>query len=1722
MGDKPVQIQELFQLTALGVNPQSITFNNVTMESDKFICVREQLGDAKHINIIETATQGKTINRVNADSAIMNPMTKVLALRASNKLQVYNLEMRSKISEHTMNDTILFWKWITPKTIAIVTSSSVFHWNIDGNQSPVKAFDRNPKLEGATIINYRTDRAQKWLLLCGLVRDQDGMRGVMQLYSVEKQVTQVIDGHAAAFVEFPISPSYTTTLICIASNSASGGGKLYVMEVPQSNKPQNVPAFQRQIVPMQYADPSDFAIAMQASDKHGVVYIITKSGLLYVYEVETASLLYQTRVSQDTIFITAPYSSTSGLIGVTRSGRVVVISIDEQTVIPYITNTLNNTNLAVKIASRANLSGADGLYLSQFDSLLQTNQVQQAIELAANSPQGILRTPQTIQKLQRMPAPPGGRPPISAYFQYIMERSKLNPVESIELAKIVLSKPGGSDYLKQLITEDKIECSEDLGDMVRSVSGDLAMTIYLKGGAHDKIVDSLIMRGDHERILQYCEKVQYQPNHTDVFRKLCTVNPDAAVKYAIRVHEKGEPIDPNFVVDTFTQGRLIKNATAYLLEILKDDKPEDGPLQTKLLEINLLFSPITVADSILAQNYITLSHYDRYKVAQLCEKAGLFQRALENYSDLSDIKRVLMNTQFLDIEWLVEYFGNLDADEVMSCARELLKNNPIQNLSIVVQVAQRYSNELTPEALIRLFEEFRSFQGLFFYLGHIVDTSDDPDVHFKYIEAAVRTGKYSEVERITRESDYYDPERTKEFLKEMKLQDPMPFINVCDKYDFVEEMVHYFYNNQMLKYIDTYVKQHNPLRTPTVVGALIDVDASEDFIRNLIMSVGSLCPIEPLVNEVEKRNRLKLLRKFLEMQINEGNQEPAAHNALAKIYIDLNHDAELFLTTNEFYDSRVVGKYCEKRDPYLAFVAYKRGQCDFELVDVTNKNGMFKQQARYLVQRQSPELWAHVLVDDNEHRRSLIDQVVQTALPESNSPEEVSSAVKAFMTADLPNELIELLEQIVLRGNSDFKQNKNLQNLLILTAIKADTSRVMDYVTRLDNYDAADIANIAVEKDLFEEAFAIYSKFEMHTDAMRVLIDHICSIDRAAEYAEMALQPDVWSLLGHAQLGAGLVPEAIDSFLKADDPSPYHEVIAAAENSEHFESLITFLRMARKTLHDSHIDTELVYSYARLAKQDPASNSLADMEEFITSPNSAQIQSVGDRCFDEGLYEAARILFSSISNYSRLASTLVKLGKNREAVSAATKANNVRTWKEVMEACVDAGEFKYAQTCGLNIIVHADELDELVHYYEVRGHYEELIALLEKGLGLEQAHMGIFTQLGCMYAKYRPEAVMEHITRHWKRCHIPRLIRACESNYLWAEACFLYAHHDEYDNAVRVMIDHPAEAFDHTIFTETVVKVVNVELFYRSIDFYLDYSPENLVDLLSVLTPKLDHARVAKQVQDAGELPLIKKYLEAVQDANILQVNEALNSLYIEEEDFKSLRVSIDSHNNIDHIALAKQLENHELLEFRRVAALLYKLKKQWASSIELSKKDNLHQDAMETAAESREQSIAEDLLKFFVDNGLKDCFAACLYNCYSLIRPDVAMEYAWRHKIQDMAMPYFMQVMREYTNKVDEMHKDHKRRKARKDKKKKEKQRVIDSATDAVITAQMTGMHPQMTGMMHPQLTGMMHPQMTGMIHPQMTGMYRPQMTGMSGGYPAQNRNPSPSSGSDSSSPFF
>lgn len=1625
----PIRFQEHLQLSNIGINPASVTFNSLTMESDKFICVREKVGDASHVVIIDLNDASNPIKRpISADSAIMNPASKVIALKgkaatdgtaaAQKTLQIFNIEMKSKMKAHTMTDDVVFWKWISPNTLALVTETSVFHWSMEGDSIPQKMFDRHSSLNGCQIINYRTDPKQQWLLLVGISVQHSRVAGAMQLYSVERKCSQPIEGHAASFAQFKMDGNAEpSTLFCFAVRTAQGG-KLHIIEVGQP--PAGQPPFTKKSADVFFPAEAqnDFPVAMQVSAKYDVIYLITKYGYIHLYDIETATCIYMNRISGETIFVTAPHESTGGIIGVNRKGQVLSVSVDEDNIIPYINTVLQNPDLALRIAVRNNLAGAEDLFVRKFNLLFQNGQYAEAAKVAANAPKGILRTPQTIQQFQQVPTPQGQTSPLLQYFGILLDQGQLNKYESLELCRPVLQQ-GRKQLLEKWLKEDKLECSEDLGDLVKQADPTLALSVYLRANVPNKVIQCFAETGQFQKIVLYAKKVGYTPDYIFLLRNVMRINPDQGVSFAqMLVHDEEPLADINQIVDILMEQSMVSQCTAFLLEALKNNRPSEGPLQTRLLEMNLISAP-QVADAILGNQMFT--HYDRAHIAQLCEKAGLLQRALEHYTDLYDIKRAVVHTHLLSADWLVSYFGTLSVEDSLECLKAMLTANIRQNLQICVQIATKYHEQLTTKALIDLFESFKSYEGLFYFLGSIVNFSQDQEVHFKYIQAACKTGQIKEVERICRESNCYNAERVKNFLKEAKLTDQLPLIIVCDRFDFVHDLVLYLYRNNLQKYIEIYVQKVNPSRLPVVIGGLLDVDCSEDIIKNLILVVRGQFSTDELVEEVEKRNRLKLLLPWLELRVHEGCVEPATHNALAKIYIDSNNNPERFLRDNQFYDSRVVGKYCEKRDPHLACVAYERGQCDRELINVCNENSLFKSEARYLVRRREPELWAEVLSESNPYKRPLIDQVVQTALSETQDPEDISVTVKAFMTADLPNELIELLEKIVL-DNSVFSDHRNLQNLLILTAIKADRTRVMEYINRLDNYDAPDIANIAINNQLYEEAFAIFKKFDVNTSAIQVLIDNVNNLDRAYEFAERCNEPAVWSQLAKAQLQQGLVKEAIDSFIKADDPSAYIDVVETAHKTESWEDLVRYLQMARKKARESYIESELIYAYAR-------TNRLADLEEFISGPNHADIQKIGDRCFDDGMYEPAKLLYNNVSNFARLAITLVHLKEFQGAVDSARKANSTRTWKEVCFACVDSQEFRLAQMCGLHIVVHADELEDLINYYQDRGYFEELINLLEAALGLERAHMGMFTELAILYSKYKPGKMREHLELFWSRVNIPKVLRAAEQAHLWAELVFLYDKYEEYDNAVLAMMNHPTEAWREGHFKDIITKVANIELYYRAIQFYLEYKPLLLNDVLLVLAPRMDHTRAVNFFTKVNHLQLVKPYLRSVQSLNNKAINEALNNLLIEEEDYQGLRTSIDAFDNFDNIALAQKLEKHELIEFRRIAAYLYKGNNRWKQSVELCKKDRLFKDAMEYAAESKNADIAEELLAWFLEKGNHDCFAACLFQCYDLLHPDVVLELAWRHNIMDFAMPYLIQVTREYITKVDKLQESESRR---------------------------------------------------------------------------------------------
>jgi clathrin heavy chain len=128
------------QLSSLGIPEQCMVFTHVTMQSEKYVCVRET-GATNNVVIVDMANPTAPVRRpITADSTILAPSSKTLALKAvagaeggaqGDQLQVFNLDTKQKLKSHLNPEKVQFWAWLNDTTIGMVTDKTVFHWNME-------------------------------------------------------------------------------------------------------------------------------------------------------------------------------------------------------------------------------------------------------------------------------------------------------------------------------------------------------------------------------------------------------------------------------------------------------------------------------------------------------------------------------------------------------------------------------------------------------------------------------------------------------------------------------------------------------------------------------------------------------------------------------------------------------------------------------------------------------------------------------------------------------------------------------------------------------------------------------------------------------------------------------------------------------------------------------------------------------------------------------------------------------------------------------------------------------------------------------------------------------------------------------------------------------------------------------------------------------------------------------------------------------------------------------------------------------------------------------------------------------------------------------------------------------------------------------------------------------------------------------------------------------
>jgi clathrin heavy chain len=191
-------------------------------------------------------------------------------------------------------------------------------------------------------------------------------------------------------------------------------------------------------------------------------------------------------------------------------------------------------------------------------------------------------------------AQPGQTSPLLQYFGILLDQGQLNKFESLELCRPVLQQ-GRKQLLEKWLKEDKLECSEELGDLLEQAGptfGSLALSVYLRANVPNKVIQWFAETGQFSKIVLYAKIVGYTPDYVFLLRSVMRISPDQGAMFAQMLVQDDEPLaDIAQIVDIFLEQNMVQPCTAFLLDALKNNRPAEGPLQTRLLEMNLLSAP---------------------------------------------------------------------------------------------------------------------------------------------------------------------------------------------------------------------------------------------------------------------------------------------------------------------------------------------------------------------------------------------------------------------------------------------------------------------------------------------------------------------------------------------------------------------------------------------------------------------------------------------------------------------------------------------------------------------------------------------------------------------------------------------------------------------------------------------------------------------------------------------------------------------------------------------------------------------------------------------------------------------------------------------------------------------------------------------------------------------------------------------------------------------------
>lgn len=336
------------------------------------------------------------------------------------------------------------------------------------------------------VIDYSVDPSGNYASFSGISSKDKGatIDGNLQLCLLSSNKQQSLDAYIGTFGQIKIRNDLPAATIFAYTERKAGVNKLVLAEISA------VPAGQTKFklsVDMTYPGGSekDFPLFMSFDENHGVLYIMTRGGVFFLYEVSTGSKILVSKISTVNLIAGARNTETGGVLIFNANGQVTTVDTDAANLVNFIRSSSSIQNaqqLALNLSVRNGLPGSEQYYVEKFNTLMSNSQYKEAARVVANSPGNVLRNQQTIAKFKQLPKQEGKPFPLIQYFYVLLENTKLSDFETKEICEVVLSQ-NKANFVEKWLNENKITCTEQLGDLVMPKDKLLAARIYEKCGS---------------------------------------------------------------------------------------------------------------------------------------------------------------------------------------------------------------------------------------------------------------------------------------------------------------------------------------------------------------------------------------------------------------------------------------------------------------------------------------------------------------------------------------------------------------------------------------------------------------------------------------------------------------------------------------------------------------------------------------------------------------------------------------------------------------------------------------------------------------------------------------------------------------------------------------------------------------------------------------------------------------------------------------------------------------------------------------------------------------------------------------------------------------------------------------------------------------------------------------------------------------------------------------